>query len=205
MSECMTRLSNKVKEFLQGVIRISHKEPTFNTHNHTRQREYYQDAKQNTPADRFNLIAISDLFAEFDVDIKRGAALRLLLDTISANTYFNLVSDFYYNSIDVSSILHKWDKISCRQYAIHPATSDIGSIYVLMEEVDLYLHNCNIYIDSNTSPAQKVQLLINHSFKEGYDKFVKRYESRINILKSDSSSLEVFDNIKSEMKSYLNF
>ena len=67
------------------------------------------------------------------------------------------------------------------------------------------LHNCNIYIDSNTSPAQKVQLLINHSFKEGYDKFVKRYESRINILKSDSSSLEVFDNIKSEMKSYLNF
>ena len=66
--------------------------------------------KQNTNAARFNLLAIRDLFVEFQVDVNRGAALRVLLDTIKAKTYFNLVKDFYYSATDVTLLLHKWDK-----------------------------------------------------------------------------------------------
>lgn len=164
-----------------------------------------QHIKQNTDVGKFNLLTVRELFLEFNVDIYNGAALKILLDTIKAKTYSNLVNDFYYSGIDVKSLLYKWDSTNCREYSIHPIASTNDGVYILQEDLDLYLRNRHISVQSDSQPEKKIELLIKYSFKEGYEKFKKRYESRINILKSDPSCTEVFDSIKSEMKSYLDF
>ena len=161
--------------------------------------------KQDVIVVRFNLLAIKDLFEEFEVDLNRGAAVKVLLDTIKAKTYANLIKDFYYNITDATSLLNKWGNIGCRQYIIHPIESSNNSVYVSQDDIDLYLRSRQIYVQQNTSSEQKMELLINYSFKEGYSRFIKRYESRINILKNDPYCKEAFESIRSEMKSYLEF
>ncbi len=164
----------------------------------------YEVEERTDNVGKFNLEAIRDLFEEYNVDINRGVAFMVLLDTIKAKSYFNLVNDFYYNAADAETLLYKWDKTSCRQYLVRPTCVE-SELFVLQEDIELYLGNCQIYVQPDTLLEQKVQLLINHYFKEGFDRFVKRYEARINILKVDSSRNDVFNGIKEEMKSYLDF
>lgn len=208
LAECMTLIIKKFKRLVGGNTHSSHVPYSSKKHNNPssgRAEDGSTGVKQNTNVARFNLLAIRDLFIEFKVDINRGAALKVLLDTVKAKTYSNLVNDFYYSVTDVTSLLHKWNNANCRQYDIHPVASDNGGIYVLQEDLDLYLRNRQIFVQQNTTPEQKIGLLINYSFKEGYDRFIKRYESRVNILKSDCSCTEAFESIMSEMKSYLDF
>lgn len=207
LAECMTLIIKKIKGLVGSNTRTSHVSYPSQKHNKPsgRAESSSTHVKQNTNVARFNLLAIRDLFVEFKVDVNRGAALKVLLDTIKAKTYSNLVNDFYYSVTDVTSLLHKWNSTNCRQYDIHPITSDNGGVYVLREDLDLYLRNRQIFVQQNTTSEQKMELLINYSFKEGYDRFIKRYESRVNILKSDYSCTEAFDSIMSEMKSYLDF
>lgn len=207
LAECTTRIFKKIKGLVGGNIRTSHVSYPSDKRNKPTERSNNNDThtKQNTNAAIFNLLAIHELFVEFKVDVNRGTALRALLDTIKAKTYYNLVNDFYYSVTDVTSLLYKWNNTDCRQYDIHLKSSDNGGVYVLQEDLDLYLRNRQIYVQQNTTLEQKMELLINYSFKEGYDRFIKRYESRINILKSDCSCTEAFDSIMSEMKSYLDF
>ncbi len=153
---------------------------------------------------KFNLEIIRDLFDEYKVDINRGVALRVLLDTIKAKSYSTLINDFYHSASNIIILLNKWDNINCRQYLVR--SSNVSNyVYVLKEDIDLYLHNCNIHVQANTSLEQRVQMLINHYYKECFNQFVKRYEARINILKIDNTRLDIFDSIKSEMKSYIEF
>ena len=208
LAECMTLIIKKIKGLVGGKTRTSHVPYSSKKHNNPsdgRTEDGSTDVKQNTNVAKFNLLAVRDLFIEFNVDINRGAALKVLLDTIKAKTYSTLVNDFYYSVTDVTSLLHKWDNTNCRRYDIHPISSDNSGVYVLQENLDLYLRNRQIFVQQNTSPEQKMELLINYSFKEGYDRFIKRYESRVNILKSDCSCTEAFDSIMSEMKSYFDF
>ena len=205
--ELMTFLIKKIKDLVQSNTHISHVSTSSSKHNNQAKHEENISSQntQNTPVAKFNLLMVSELFAEFRVDVNRGAALLVLLDTIKAMTYSNLIDDFYYNATDVVSILHKWDTINCRQYLIGATTNIDNGVYAPQEDIELYLRNRKIYVQPNTQLEQKVELLINHSFKEGYDQFIKRYESRINILKSDNSCTQAFDSIRSELKSYIDF
>ena len=207
LAECMTRIFKKIKGLVGGNIRTSHVSYPSDKRNKPTEWSDNNDShtKQNTNAARFNLLAMHELFMEFKVDVNRGAALRALLDTIKAKTYYNLVNDFYYSSTDVTSLLHKWDMTHCRQYRMRSTISSNDAVYVLLEDIDLYLRNCKIYVHPNTTSEQKVELLINYYFKEGYDKFINRYESRIDTLRKDKCCTEAFDSIKSEMKTYLEF
>lgn len=206
LAECMTLIIKKIKGLLGENTHSSHVSyPSKHNNASRRAEDGSAHVKQNTNVARFNLLVVRDLFVEFKVDVNRGAALKVLLDTIKAKTYSNLVNDFYFSVTDVASLLHKWDNTDCRQYDIHPIASDNGGVYVLREDLDLYLRNRQIFVQQNTTSEQKMELLINYSFKEGYDRFIKRYESRVNILKSDYSCTEAFDSIMSEMKSYLDF
>lgn len=210
MAECMTLIIKKIKGLVGGntrSTRSTHVSYPPKKHNNPsgRAEDGSTHVKQNTNVAGFNLLAVHDLFVEFKVDVNRGAAMKVLLDTIKAKTYSNLVNDFYYNATDVTSLLHMWDKTNCRQYFVNPIANTNNGVYVLQEDLDLYLRNRKISVQQDTTSEQKVVLLINHSFKEGYDKFCKRYELRINILKSDHSSTETFESIKSEMKSYIDF
>lgn len=207
LSKCKTQIIKKIKGLVGGNTHSSHVSYPSKKHNNPSERaeDGSTHVKQNTNVARFNLLAVHDLFVEFKVDVNRGAAMKVLLDTIKVKTYSNLVNDFYYSVTDVTSLLYKWNNTDCRQYDIHPKSSDNGGVYVLQEDLDLYLRNRQIYVQQNTTLEQKMELLINYSFKEGYDRFIKRYESRINILKSDCSCTEAFDSIMSEMKSYLDF
>ena len=203
LAECMTLIIKKIKGLVGRTSHVSY--PPKHNKPSGRVEDSSTYVKQNTNVAGFNLLAVRDLFVEFKVDVNRGAALKVLLDTIKAKTYSNLVSDFYCSVTDITSLLHKWDNTNCRQYDIHPITSDNGGVYVLQEDLDLYLRNRQIFVQQNTTSEQKMELLINYSFKEGYDRFIKRYESRINILRNDKCCIEIFDSIRSEMKSYLEF
>lgn len=207
LAECTTRIFKKIKGLDGGNTRTSH--VSYPSDKCNKPTEWSDDngthTKQNTNVAGFNLLAVRDLFVEFNVDVNRGVALKVLLDTIQAKTYSNLVHDFYYSGTDVASLLHKWDNTNCRQYTIHQLASDDGGVYVLQEDLDLYIRTRQIFVHQNTTPEQKIGLLINYSFKEGYDRFIKRYESRINILKTNKCSIDAFESIRSEMKSYLEF
>ena len=210
LAECMTLIIKKIKGLVGGNTRSTRSThvsypPKKQNNPSGRAEDGSTHVKQNTNVAGFNLLAVHDLFVEFKVDVNRGAAMKVLLDTIKAKTYSTLVNDFYYSVTDVTSLLHKWDNTNCRRYDIHPISSDNSGVYVLQEDLNLYLRNRQIFVQQNTSPEQKMELLINYSFKEGYDRFIKRYESRVNILKFDCSCTEAFDSIMSEMKSYLDF
>ena len=206
LAECMNLIIKKIKWVIGWIHTSDVSTSSTKCNNQPKHKENCSShINQNTCVAKFNLLMVRDLFAEFRVDMNRGAALRVLIDTIEAKTYSDLINDFYYTATDVESILQKWDNINCRHYFVRPTRCADGTVYVLQEDIDLYLRNRKIYVQPDTRLEQKVELLINHSFKKGYYRFVKRYESRINILKSDNSCTQEFDSIKSEMKSYIDF
>lgn len=203
----MKQVIKNIRGVIDGFAHRSTVSPSANKYNNSTasKADSGLQINQNNHTARFNLLTILDLFLEFEVDVNRGAALRVLLDKIMARTYSNLINDFYYNAADVTMLLDKWNKADCRRYIIRPTTEQNDGVYVLLEVIDLYLHNCNIYVQPNGSPEQKIELLINYYFKEGYTRFIKRYESRINTLKNDPYCKEAFESIRLEMKSYLEF
>lgn len=154
---------------------------------------------------KFNLYIIKNVFDEYGVDIHQGAALRVLLDTLEYKTYNRFIQHLYKNIGNISAFLSEWEKLERQELIINQVrTSSIDeSIYVSEEEITLYLKNRNL-VDGKDL-LENISTLVNYSISVGYDKLIKQFGDRVEILKKDSSRLDVFNDIRDEMKMYMNF